>query len=147
MHNAQGPYIYIDPQGVPPFHLAWLEADCNTLGLRKNRLFKVNTSCGPAGRSSFISGELKARGIAYVYDWLERSYDPPECHPGQQAWLVSYLSPQFQFSLSPAALDMYLYGIHLHVWEWHLCTVQLAAQFTGSLCWPSHILDSRADHY
>ncbi len=26
---------------------------------RKNRLFKVNTSCGTAGRSSFISGELK----------------------------------------------------------------------------------------
>jgi len=26
---------------------------------RKNRLFKVNTSCGLAGRSSFISGELK----------------------------------------------------------------------------------------
>ncbi len=47
---------------------------------------KVNTSCGLAGRTSFISGELKDGGIAYVYVGLERSYDPPECHPGQQAY-------------------------------------------------------------
>jgi hypothetical protein len=34
-----------------------------------------------------------------------------EGHPGQQAYpFVIRLSPQFQFSLSPAALDMYLYG-------------------------------------
>ncbi len=33
------------------------------------------------GRSSFISGELKAGGIAYINVCLERSYDPLECHP------------------------------------------------------------------
>ncbi len=36
-------------------------------------------------------------GIAYVYDWQERSYDPPECHPGQQAYtfLIRILSKSF----------------------------------------------------
>jgi hypothetical protein len=36
-------------------------------------------------------------GIAYVYDWQERSYDPPECHPGQQAYtfLIRILSTSF----------------------------------------------------
>jgi hypothetical protein len=48
-------------------------------------------------------------GIAYVYDRQERSYDPPECHPGQQAYtflirilLTSFIS--FQFSLSAVTL-------------------------------------------
>ncbi len=66
----------------------------------------------------FLVGSWKLGEIAYVHVWLERSYDPPEGHPGQQAntlsdlWFVSYrrLSPQFQFSQPAAALDMYLYG-------------------------------------
>ena len=43
-------------------------------------------------------------GIAYVYDWQERSYDPPECHPGQQAYtflirilLTSFISVSIFF--------------------------------------------------
>jgi hypothetical protein len=35
--------------------------------------------------------------IAYVYDWQGRSYDPPECHPGKQAYtfLIRILSTSF----------------------------------------------------
>ncbi len=50
-------------------------------------------------------------GKAYIYVWLESSYDPPECQPGQLAyklsWFVSYrrLSSQFQFSLSAVTLE------------------------------------------
>ncbi len=55
------------------------------------------------------------RGESYVYVWLERSYDPRRHLDSKRtlSWFVSYrrLSPQFQFSLSPAALDMYLYGL------------------------------------
>ncbi len=40
---------------------------------------------GPA--SSFISRELKAGGIAYVYVGLERSYDLPPPPPPQKATL------------------------------------------------------------
>jgi hypothetical protein len=28
----QGPYIYLDPRRIPPYSLAWLKADFNTLG-------------------------------------------------------------------------------------------------------------------
>ncbi len=62
------------------FSLAWLVAGCNTLGGGKHH------SWGRPGRSSFISGELKAGGIAYVYVLLKRSYDPTEGHPGQHAY-------------------------------------------------------------
>ncbi len=60
-------------------------------------------------------GSGKLGGKAYVYVWLERSYDPTRNATLESmrtlSWFVSYrrLSPQFQFSLSPAALDMYLY--------------------------------------
>ncbi len=37
------------------------------------------------------------RGIAYIYVWLESSYDPPEGHPGQLAYtfLICILSTSF----------------------------------------------------
>ncbi len=37
-------------------------------------------------RSSFICGELRAGGIAYVYVCLERSYDLSAGHAGQHAY-------------------------------------------------------------
>ncbi len=40
---------------------------------------------GPADLHLFV-GSWKMGGIAYVYDLQERFYDPPECHPGQQAY-------------------------------------------------------------
>jgi hypothetical protein len=82
-----------------------------------NRLSKVNTSCGLAVRSSFISEELKAGGIAYVYVRLESSYDPPECHPGQLAYtyLIRRLTPQFQFYVSAVSPGIYLGATELHL--------------------------------
>ncbi len=64
---------------------------------QKNRLFKVNTSCGPAGRSSFISGELKD-GWDSICLWLTAALLwPPECHPRQQVYtfLIRILSMSF----------------------------------------------------
>ncbi len=57
-------------------------------------------------------------GIAYVYDWQERSYAPPECHPGQQAYtfLIRILSTSFisvSFSLSAVTLG------YLSQWYYH----------------------------
>jgi hypothetical protein len=48
LSDKQGPYIYQDPRRTPPFSLAWLVAECNMLCGDKNRLLKVNTSCGLA---------------------------------------------------------------------------------------------------
>jgi hypothetical protein len=33
--TGKRPYIYIDPRRVPSVRLAWLKADCNTLGGEK----------------------------------------------------------------------------------------------------------------
>ncbi len=33
-----------------------------------------------------VVGELKSAEMAYIYVWLESSYDPPEGHPGQLAY-------------------------------------------------------------
>jgi hypothetical protein len=67
--------------------------------------------------SSFNNGEIKNKGIAYFPVWLEHSYDLPEGVPGQDVYTlvicrVSFqrLSHKFQFSLSSAALGIYLYG-------------------------------------
>ncbi len=41
--------------------------------------------CGNQGTCIYLDlKELKAREIAYVYVWLERSYDPPEGSGGQR---------------------------------------------------------------
>jgi hypothetical protein len=48
----------------------------------------------------------------FLTDW-SALLTPPECHPGLKAYTSvtsRRLSPQLQFSLSSAALDMYLYG-------------------------------------
>ncbi len=47
--------------------------------------------------------------------WLERSYDPPECHPGQHAYtfVIRILSTSLTsvlFSLSAVTLGIYLCG-------------------------------------
>ncbi len=76
----------------------------------KNRLFKVNTSWGPAGRSSFISGELKD-GLDSMGLWLTGAllWPPQNATLDSKrtlSWFVSYrrLSSQFQFSLSAVIL-------------------------------------------
>ncbi len=63
-------------------------------------------------------GRCRLGVIAYVYIWyltgaLLWPPPPPEGHP---AWFVSYgcLSPQFQASLSAAALGMYFFGYHTY---------------------------------
>ncbi len=66
---------------------------------------------------------------------------PPEGHPGSKrilSWFVSYwcLSRQFQFSLSAAALDMYLFG--WHYW-WRHGPVRRSASLPGAAAstrWP-----------
>ncbi len=75
---------------------------------RKNRLFKVNTSCDPAGRSSFISGELKD-GWDSICLWRTGALLwPPRMPPwtASEHFPDSYrrLSSQFQFSLSAVTL-------------------------------------------
>ncbi len=76
----------------------------------------------------FLVGSWKMGEIAYVYDWQERSYEPPECHPGQQAYtflIHRRLSSQFQFSLSAVTLgylsQWYYLGpcfpCHPHQWK------------------------------
>jgi hypothetical protein len=68
------------------------------------------------GRSSVISGELQEGRnfrIAYVYVWLEYSYDHPEGHPGQLVYtfvirILSRLEPKFKDSLSAVTLGIYL---------------------------------------
>ncbi len=83
-------------------------------------------SCTPSAAKPVIESKYKLRpgladlhllvgswslwSTAYIYVWLESSYDPPEGHPGQLAtfsWFVSYrcLSSQFQFSLSAVTLE------------------------------------------
>ncbi len=53
-----------------------------------------------------LVGSWKLGGIVYVYVWLERSYDPPECHPVQQAYtfvirlLSTFLTSVSIFSVS-----------------------------------------------
>ncbi len=73
------------------------------------RLAQPRAAARPC-KSSVISGKMQAGGIAYIYVWLERSYDPQEGHSGQHSLFVSYrgLSPQFQFSLSAVTLGIYL---------------------------------------
>jgi hypothetical protein len=54
---------------------------------------KVNSSCGLALQSAdlhLLVGSWRLRGIAYIYVWLESSYDPPECHPGQWTACVNF---------------------------------------------------------
>jgi hypothetical protein len=41
---------------------------------------------GPADLHS-LAGSWRLGEIAYVYVWLECSYDPPECNPGQLAYI------------------------------------------------------------
>ncbi len=91
--HIQGPCIYLDPRRVTPFSLDWLVADCNTLGGGRTGYWKLTPDVVRPGRYSFYSGELKVGGIAYVYVWLARSYDPPEGHPGQQAYTLVILDP------------------------------------------------------
>jgi hypothetical protein len=44
--------------------------------------------CGNQGTCIYLDlKELKAKEKAYVYVCLERSYDPPEGHPRQQAYI------------------------------------------------------------
>ncbi len=65
-----------------------------------------------------LVGRRRLGGIAYVYVWLECFYEFPLKTSSTLdsmrtlSWFVSYrrLSPQFQFSLSAAALGMYLCG-------------------------------------
>ncbi len=85
--------------------------DCDTAHpVLLNRLSKVNTSCGPAGRSSFISGELKD-GWDSICLWLTGALSWPPQNATLDSkrtfsWFVSYrrLSAQFQFSLSADTL-------------------------------------------
>ncbi len=63
---------------------------------------------GPADLH-FLMGSWSLRGIVYIYVWLESSYDPQECHPGQLVYtfLIRILSTSFilfQFSLSAITL-------------------------------------------
>jgi hypothetical protein len=84
--------------------------DCDTAHpVLLNRLSKVNTSCGPAGRSSFISGELKG-GEGYhilMFDW-RAIMTPPEGHPGEHAYtfLIRILST-FLSSVSISSVCYY----------------------------------------
>jgi hypothetical protein len=64
--------------------------DCGTAHpVLLNPLSNVNTSCGVGSWSRW--------SIAYIYVWLESSYDPPEGHPGQLAYtfLICILSTSF----------------------------------------------------
>ncbi len=93
--------------------------DCGTAHpVLLNQLSKVNKVAAWPCRSSFISGELNAAGIAYIYIWLESSYDPQNATLDSLRTLsgfVSYrgLSPQFQFFLSAVTL-VYLYRWKVH---------------------------------
>ncbi len=84
----RGPYIYLDPRRVPPFSLG-------LAGSRPSRLVAAKPVMeskhqlwpGPADLHLLVgSWKLGKGGIAYVYVWLDRSYDPPEGCPGQQAY-------------------------------------------------------------
>ncbi len=77
-------YLY-RPTTRSAFSPGRLEADCNTLGRGKTCYLKHPLRLGPADLY-FLVGSWKLGWTAYVYVWLERSYDPPECHPGQQAY-------------------------------------------------------------
>ncbi len=94
-------YLDVSP-GTP-----W-KPGCNTRG------GKTGYRAARPGRFLFISGELKAGGIAYVYVWLERSYDPSRrplwtacVHCDSYPIDVSHLS-SLQFSLSTGTLGIYL---------------------------------------
>ncbi len=71
---------YLDVWPGTTCSLAWLGAVSNTLGGGKPVIESKHQLWPRPGRSSFISRELKAEGIAYVYVWLERFYDLPEGH-------------------------------------------------------------------
>jgi hypothetical protein len=67
------------------------------------------------GRASVLSGKLQARGSSIWLCLTGVSYDPPKATMDSMrtfSWLKSYrrLSPQIQFSLSAAALGIYLNG-------------------------------------
>ncbi len=111
LSNDQGPYISVDSRRVLPFRQAWLEADCNTLGGGKTGYeSKHQLRPGPADLH-FSVGSWKLGG--FMSDWSALMTPKKATLDSKHTlwWSVSYrrLSPQFQFSLSPAALDMYLY--------------------------------------
>ncbi len=91
--------------------------------MAENRLTKVNTSCGPPSRSSFISWKLKAGGkhLFSVYGW-QALMTPPEGHSGQHAYtfLIRILSPSltsvfnFLCLLLVVTLGIYLGGFNNH---------------------------------
>ena len=90
---------------------------------RKNRLFKVNTSSARPADLHLLVGSWKMGGIAYVYDWQERSYDPPECHPWQQAYtfLIRILSTSF---ISVSIFSVCCYSWVFTVSQWNLATAR-----------------------
>ncbi len=99
----------------------------------KNRLFKVSTSCGLAGRSSFISGELKDCWDSICL-WLTGALLWP---PRMPPWTASVhfpdsypiLSAQFQFSLFSADTLGYLsQWFKPALGTWILCTRWLFCQ-------------------
>jgi hypothetical protein len=75
-------------------------------------------SCGiPKARKTckFISGELKAGGISYVYVLLERSYDSPEGHPGQHAYNFTILILLTDLT-SVSIFSVCFYSRYLSLW-------------------------------
>ncbi len=71
---------------------------------------------GPADLHLLV-GSWNLRWIAYIYVWLESSYDPPEGHPGQLAYtfLISILSTSF---ISVSIFSVCCTLEYLSQWKW-----------------------------
>jgi hypothetical protein len=77
---------YIDFWNGTPCCLAWLVAGCVThLATKLVIESKHQLQPGPADFQLLV-GRCRLGGIAYVYVWLECSYDPTEGHPGQHEY-------------------------------------------------------------
>ncbi len=102
----------IDFRPNTPFSPAWLVAAVRNLMVPDRLWYRTDwvVTCWELsilmywpgqlpGRSSVISGELQAGGIAYVYVWLECSYDSSEGQPGQLAYtfVIRILSTSYTY--------------------------------------------------
>ncbi len=80
------------------------------------------------GRSSVISGSCRLRGTAYVYVWLECTYDPQKANLDSLhtlSWIISYwrLALIFQHSLSAVTRGIYLGGSLISVFRFSALNV------------------------